>query len=112
MKTGSSDRGSAGAQAGARAAGRRREAGVVALEGALGAVAGAHQRPRDDLEETLVETQLPVGRELVRVDELADGQVIGGGPQVLAEGEQVDAGCAQVVHRLRHFARRSRPGPA
>src|SRR5258705_8140259 len=42
-------------------------------------------------------------RERLRPDELLDRQVLVGGPQVLAEREDVAAHGAQVAHRLRHL---------
>src|SRR5690606_12596709 len=65
------------------------EPDVVLFQHLFRAVAGAHQRAGDDLAEALGQAQVAVGAELLGRDEAAHRQVIGRGPHVLAEGQDV-----------------------
>src|SRR5450759_1114155 len=70
---------------------------IVVLEHALGEVARTHQRSGNRFEETVAQCQLPVRTKLVRSHEALDRQMVCGRPQVLAEGDDIDVGGADVV---------------
>src|SRR4029078_8490766 len=78
----------------------RRETHVVLLEYAVGTIARAHERIRDDLEEATREAPLSIQLELLRRHIALDRQMVRRRAQVLAERHDVDLGVLQVVERL------------
>src|SRR6185369_5574758 len=77
------------------------QAGVVALERTLGSIARPHQRAGDAFEKAFCQRHLAITLEVLRRHPALDGEVIRSRSQILAEGEQVDARCTNVVHRRR-----------
>src|SRR5690606_29976392 len=76
---------------------------IVLLEYPVGTVAGAYQRPGSDFHEALGQTQFTVTIELLGADPALDGQVIAGGLQVLAEGDDIHANGPQFIEGLQDF---------
>ncbi|ENN87038.1 hypothetical protein RHSP_12697 [Rhizobium freirei PRF 81] len=74
-----------------------------AFEIVAGMMRGARQRARRHHEEALGVSHGLVGLELFRRDEAHHLVMLARRLQILADGQEVDVGCAQVVHQLQHF---------
>ena len=89
----------------------RLESADGGVGGLAGVVAGAGERAGLDVADAHgLAGDLQLG-ELVGRPPAGHRQVVRGGPQVLADGDDVDADAAQVGERLRPPRRRSRPCP-
>ncbi|ODR96369.1 hypothetical protein AUC69_14435 [Methyloceanibacter superfactus] len=94
-----------GATAGAQRRGMRAR-GLEHREVLGGVIGGPGQRTGGDEEEAFLFAQALIVAELVRGDEAVDGRMLAGRLEILADGEEIDAGGSEIVHQRRDLVRR------
>src|SRR6056297_4082496 len=79
------------------------QAAVVLFEHPLGAIAGADQWTGDHFKEAFFQSDFAESPKLFRGHVTVDRQMVDRRAEVLAEGHDVDADGAEIVHALDHF---------